>query len=201
MRGAAVIVICFIALTCLTQPAMAQRLEGCSDPRSIATALRKLEKNDWKDMSFARLSKLWPTRLRPLDCDEKKACSSVVSEGRIISGEIECAEVFDFTITHRDDRAEEEQLRGITIHYTARTQDELLSATRLFSDAIGLSNGDKATIGKADSQRFEWEDKTFGRQSAVLELRLVRMGAKWNLFFAFARYPLAAAHDPTEQVK
>lgn len=195
MRLGTAFLVCFGLAICLAEPGMGQRLEGCSEPGTLATALRTLRNSDWKDMSVARLQKLWPTRLRPLECDER-SCSSIVDEGRIISGEFECGEVFDFKVTQKDDGTTGERLQSIVIHYTARTREESVSAAKTLAKAIGLNDPAAATVGRDKWQQFQWESNMFGRESSVLELQWARVGANWNLYFSFDRYPLGTTHGP-----
>ena len=162
------------------------RLQGCTDPAAMASALSKLRIDDWRDVSVAQLQETWPTALRGLECDQR-TCTSMVHEGRIIDGEAECVEVFEFRIAGGQGVTPREQLYGITIHYTARTGEETVTAAKTLSSAIGLADQDVATIGADSYQRFQWENKALRKESAVLELKWSRLGSNWNLFFSTGR--------------
>ena len=164
------------------------QLEGCPDPATLAAGLEKLRASNWSDISVAQLQRVWPTRLRPVQCDDGNNCSAMAHEGRTIDGEFECAEVFDFATGRNENGTERQRLEGIVIHYTARNREQSISAAKVFSGALGLPAADILTVGRADQQHFQWKDKTLSGQLLVLDLRWTRLGPNWNLYLASARY-------------
>jgi hypothetical protein len=162
------------------------RLEGCEDPKKMAASLRMLRDGDWRGMSFTRLQEIWPASLKGLNCDEK-VCSAVGHDGRVIDNVLQCGEVFDFEIGRAEGGAVDEHLYHITIHYTARTRDQTISAARGLSSALGLTSGDIAKIGSDEIQYFHWETSTYRPEQCNLQLDWHRLGSNWNLFLTFDR--------------
>jgi hypothetical protein len=177
------------------------RLEGCPAPAAIAAGLRALRDMDWRDVSVARVQKMWPTPIRALECEDAKACSSMIHEGRIINNEIECAEVFNFDITRNEDGTADEHLRGITIHYTTATRTVSVAVAREFSTAIGLSASDTSTVGRENNQWFRWETDPHRKLPAALDLRWLRIRGNWYFFFAFGREPFTARAERSPNEK
>ena len=185
------------------------RLEGCTDPLAIATALKTLKNIDWDDFSkrldstplgepedsnpsVARLARIWPTPLRGAECDSK-TCTLVISEGRIINGVIECGEAFDFEIDRKLNRTTE-RLHTIIVHYSTQKREDIVAVAKLFSRAVGLAEGDLVTVGKEAIQNFDCETKTFGKESCGIQMQLHRLRFnRWNLYFVFGGSPISSA--------
>ena len=200
MRLAVALTAFMCLATWSTAAGASQQLEGCSDPEAAAAALKALRDSDWKEISVAQLQTVWPTNLKPMDCDGR-VCSSVVSEGRIINGEFECGEVFDFKILRQENGTLREQLQSIIIHYTARTREETVSAAKTLSAALGLRDVDRAKVGRDRWQQFQWETSVFGQEASVLGLQWNQLGSNWNLYLSFDRYHLVGARHGDESKK
>jgi hypothetical protein len=157
------------------------QLKGCSDPSTLAAGLQKLP-NNWSEVSIVQLQKVWPTRLKPIDCAEGQECS-MAHEGRIINGEFECGEVFDFT--RSPNGTETERLQSIVIHFTAPTREETVTAAKTLAAALGLVQVDEVTVGRADQQQFQWN---LDHELVSLDLRWTRLGSNWNLYLSSAHY-------------
>ena len=82
------LVLIVIAITVLWRPALGSpaRLFGCAAPETISKALEGISKSDWADISETTLASMWPTEVRPTDCDAG-ACRTLSREDRIINNE------------------------------------------------------------------------------------------------------------------
>jgi len=189
MRIVSVLTVASVLASCVVAQDLTQRLEGCPDPTQIVAALKTLRNSDWKNVSVEDLQKVWPTHLKGLECNEK-VCSSVISEGRVINGEFECGEVFDFKVSRSKDGAPRERLQSVTIHYTAQTREETVIIAKSFANAIGLSDADAVSVGRENWQQFHWQSDAFGKEAHVLGLQWNRLGSKWNLYLSADRYPV-----------
>lgn len=109
----------------------------------------------------------------------------MVHEGRIIDGHVECAEVFDLSLTRNEEGKETERLSDVVVHYTASTRSETVSAARSLSIALGLAASEATTIGRADQQQFQWN---VDHELVSLDLRWTRLGDNWNLYLSSAHY-------------
>jgi len=164
------------------------RLVGCQDPRKMAVSLRKIRDSDWRGLSLTRLEEIWPATLKGLNCDEK-VCSTVGHDSLVIDNALQCGEVFDFEVGRPEEGTVNEHLYHITIHYTARTRDQTVSAARKLSSSLGLISGDIAKVGGDEIQNFHWEASTFRPEECNLQLEWHRLGSNWNLFLSFDRRP------------
>src|SRR5215469_18630667 len=102
---------------CPASLAAPQRLAGCPDPAAVATALAKLVKNDWGEVSLASVQAIWPTKLVQHECEKTEAgravpCLVFVSQSRIISNTYECSEAFEFDTKQNPDGSPSEQLKA-----------------------------------------------------------------------------------------
>jgi hypothetical protein len=169
-------------------------LAGCSEPAVIVSALQKLRDSDWKQVTPDRILEIWPNPIRPLDCESGQICRSWIREGRIIGGDIECADVFEFEKQVPNSATPTKQLlHRITIHYTAKDHSEIAALEKSFADAIGGPVQDVKSLGRSDTDAFQWEGKGF---EAGLNLQLTPVKAKWNLFFSYSRWD---PKEPEEQ--
>ncbi len=147
----------------------AERLEGCSDPAVLATGLKTLREKGWANVSIDYLLNTWPTMLRALDRGPN-GWDSVVSEDRIIKGEMECGELFYFDLTLTPDGTVNERLDYITVRYTGRTREQTEQAAKLLSRAIGLTEGQTASLGRDADQSFGWGTTSSGGPAFGLNL-------------------------------
>jgi len=160
------------------------RPAGCTDPRVIVASLEKLRSIDWSEVTPTRVQEIWTPPIRGLECTEQ-ACSSMVREGRIINGEIECADVFAFDTESPHDGPVRQYLHSVTIHYTAARRPEIVSIAKSFAAAVGLPAAQTKDIGASDVQPFQWKRAGPAEGTSVLDLRLTRIGAGWSLFFDY----------------
>jgi hypothetical protein len=164
--------------------ASGSRLEGCPDPDAIANGLSKLEHTDWQELSSAQVRAIWPTSLISVACESEKGCRMFGSSGRIIEGKCECCETFDFALKH--DAADQDELKGIIIHYSAPDREEVVSVARKFARAVGLPDSKIAAVGKSKSQKFRWESSRGSSTDRDLELEFTRVSNVWDAYVAFA---------------
>jgi len=149
-------------------------------------SLEELRGTNWSEITPSRIQEIWPGPVRGLECTDE-ACSSIVREGRIINGEIECADVFDFNTEPTHGAAGKEQLRSVTIHYTAKSRREIVSIAKSFAGAVGLPATSVNAIGESSVQPFQWNSEDSKEKMSVLDLRLTRVGTGWRLFFSYLR--------------
>lgn len=166
---------------------VANRLEGCVDPQLLATGVGRLSDKNWNDVSSKDLVSSWPTHLES-GCGDGPSPATIVGRDRVILGQIECGEVFDFDVVHTDGN-ETGHLRTITLHYTVSNKQEGASIAKLLAKAFGVSSSEIASIGSEDQQQFQRQDKATN-VLVVVDLRLKQIGTKWSLFVATSHFPL-----------
>ena len=161
------------------------RLTGCPDPEAIAGALAKLDAIDWHKLSSTQVRSIWPTNLNSISCERDTGCRMFGSKGRIIEGDCECCEMFDFDL--KPNPADGDELRNIIIHYSSRDREETISVAKRLAKATGLPDAKLATVGQDSIQRFQWIDgqRRVG-QPSDLELQFTHHGTAWQLYFVFA---------------
>lgn len=167
-----------------------RRLEGCVDPKTIATLLAKMQQTDPRGITLKQLRGLWPTELADIECDAK-ASRSVQSQDRILKGHCQCCSVFSFKVRREQGGATNEQLVSATINYSASRRNTLVSMAKDFARASGLGENELKTIGTEAAQSFQWKASK-GREPRVyvVEIRFAREVGLWKLYFSTGWYVL-----------
>jgi hypothetical protein len=174
-----VVAVILIFATCIATRSASFRLVGCQNPTTIAEALTKLRESKWRNVSVIELSKIWPIRLTPADCDSVE-CKSASSEDRIIAGECECCEIFFFD--KEEGSSQRGQLDNVIIHYSSSDRRETIEAGKTFARAAGFAESDVAMVGQQSPQHFEWDSSEENIYFAV-EIHLNKRGSLWDLYF------------------
>src|SRR5450631_2978171 len=78
--------------------ALVPRFEQCVDPATTAKALARIQLNNGRDLSAARLVKLWPDALDEEKCatDGALGCRILETRDRTNNGDWGCGEAFVF---------------------------------------------------------------------------------------------------------
>jgi hypothetical protein len=161
-------------------------LAGCSEPATVVSALKKLRDSDWKQVTPDRILEIWPHPIRPLDCESEQICRSWIREGRIIGGDVECADVFEFDKQVPASTAPTKQfLREIIIHYTAKDRRDIVALEKSFAIAIGTPAQYVEGLGTSNVDALQWEAKGF---EPGLHVQVTPVKTKWNLFFSYSRW-------------
>src|SRR5258707_13308239 len=92
-----------------------RRLEGCVDPRIIATILTKLQPTNSPTTSVAQVRSMWPAEM--LDEETSKTSHQLESKDRILRGNCQCCTDFEFTV-HQEAGVTREELDGVIINYS-----------------------------------------------------------------------------------
>jgi len=178
----AIFPVSLLVLILSTNSGAQQLLSGCSDPRLLASHVRKLQATRWSEISSDKLLRLWPTNLEPV-CVDEKSSRTVVSRRRVIDGELQCGEAFNFDVTNDSGGHEREQLHSISFHYTAATRKQVVSMSRALLESFGLPAVDLERAGEKDQQQFQRMDRATDL-STVIDLRFQHRGKMWSLFLS-----------------
>jgi hypothetical protein len=169
------------------------RLEGCPDPSDVASALTRLREMNWRDVDFALVDKIWPRELFDLGCQDVARCLIVGSKGRIIKGQCECCESFEFDVSQQDDGSRHEQLSGIIIFYSSHRRSDVVAAARTLAKSLGLDVAQLSAVGRKPIQRFQWDGVGNAEGTIeVLDISTTRYNAKWVMHLAFGRHVVDA---------
>jgi hypothetical protein len=175
-------------------------LVGCPDPNALAAALRNLGDRDWGTVSELDLQSTWPTKLSGTNCSAGR-CQTLEREDRAIDGKCAWWVRFHFE-ADRDDRGDvtKERLSVIVTEYASTDRDEAVSAERMFSRALGLSESEVHHLGRNAEVKFGWK---FLRGKQV-ELNLMIVSVKheqgeWNAHVYLSRNVRSANSSDLEE--
>lgn len=167
------------------------RLEGCVDPKVIATVLNKMRQDKSRPMSEEQFRVMWPTELSDVEIGSKTS-RTLQSNDRILKGHYQCCEVFTFNV-RQDGGATLLELDSVTVNYSARRRDTLMTMAKLFAQSVGLRASDLKTIGAEQSQGYQWENiKGKERRAYLIDLRFTREDGLWKMYFHTAFYVVEA---------
>lgn len=188
MRLITVLFIMFVLTPVVCPAQQASRLEGCMDPKIIATMLGEMQQGKSRPISEERLRAMWPVELMDAEVNPPADRRSFRSDDRILRSHCQCCEIFSFNVRQAGGAATLE-LRGVTVNYSAHSRGTLVEMAKLFAQAVGLGAGDLKTVGAEQSQNYRWE-KTEGqeRRAYLIDLRLTREEGLWKMFFDTAFY-------------
>ena|SRR6266404_8501285 len=164
-----------------------RRLEGCVDPRIIATVLAKLRQSNSQAISVKQVRSMWPTEL--LDEETSKTSHELQSKDRILKGNCQCCTDFEFTV-HQEGGVTREELDGVAVNYSARRRETLVIMAKLFAKAVGLGKAGLRTVGHGSTEDYQWRThKGSETRLYVIELRFTREAAGlWKMYFLPAWY-------------
>jgi hypothetical protein len=185
-----------IPVVCLAQ--QDRRLEGCVEPKIIATVLASMRQEKSRPISEEKFRAMWPTELADFEVDPPADSRSLRSDDRILKGHCECCEVFTFNL-RQDGGATLLELDGVTVNYSAGRRDTLVAMAKLFAQSVGLRASDMKTIGAEQSQGYQWEKiKGKERRAYLIDLRFTREKGLWKMYFDTAFYIVEASASPSE---
>ena len=164
-----------------------RRLEGCVDPRIIATVLVRMQPTSSPATSVAQVRSMWPTELS--DEETSKTSHQLESKDRILRGNCQCCTDFEFTV-HQEGGVTREELDGVTINYSARRRATLVIMAKLFAKAVGLGKTGLRTVGNGSTEHYQWmTHKGSETRLYVIEIRFTREAAGlWKMYFLPAWY-------------
>lgn len=165
-----------------------RRLEGCVDPKIIATVLGAMRQDNSRPFSEAQFRAIWPIELGDAEVNPPANRRSFRSDDRILKGHCQCCEIFEFNV-RQDGAATLLELRGVTVNYSTRRRDTLVAMAKLFARAVDLRPADLRTVGAESSQGYQWEKiKADERRAYVIDLRFTPEAGMWKMYFSTAFY-------------
>lgn len=164
------------------------RLEGCPDPAVITNGFAKLSRMDWSDLTIARVREIWPVRLETLECEGEKV-SVIGSKGRVIDGECECCQAFDFDVKQDLKGPSAERLANIIIKYSALRREDVVDVGKALARSAGLKKADVDSIGRESMHNFSWQDPS-KKELMALDVQFIQRKRMWTVHVAFARYTI-----------
>ena len=163
-------------------------LEGCVDPKIIATVLGAMRQDDSRPISEAQFRAIWPIELTDAEVNPPVNRRSFRSDDRILKGHCQCCEVFEFNV-RQDGGATPMELRGVTVNYSMRRRDPLVAMAKLWARAVSLGPADLKTVGAESSQGYQWEKiKGDERRAYIIDLRFTREEGLWKMYFRAGFY-------------
>lgn len=198
MRLAPILYMMIVLMPVVCSAQQGRRLEGCVDPKIIATVLGAMRQEKSRPISEEQFRAMWPTELADFEVDPPANSRSFRSDDRILKGHCECCEVFTFN-ARQDGGATLLELDSVTVNYSARRRDTLVAMAKLFAQSVGLRASDLKTIGAEQSQGYQWESiKGKGRRAYLIDLRFTREKGLWKMYFHTAFYVVEASASPSE---
>ena len=158
--------------------------QGCSDLGNLASALEKLTRCDWKDISEKRLQSMWPAELSDRDCNSA-TCGSMEREDRVVNGDCECCEHFLFVPGNGS-----EQLENIIIYYSAYQRPDIVAAAKKLARALGLPAEQATAIGKRNPFKTNWDVRGRSQTVALMEVEIVHRQGLWVVYLNLSRHQL-----------
>jgi hypothetical protein len=182
---------CFSVSACLLAQSAPNRLEGCPDPAKLALGLKALQNRKWVNLSVESVNEIWPSLRGGGSCEPH--CILIINDGRVISNEIECGELFHFETSQSTDGSLKTRLESVNIRYSTRTRRgrdavewTLIRGLHIGGDAeesYGVATG----LGRFRS--IAWTDHEPERRSCSLDLQHARFKTKWLLIFGLSCDP------------
>jgi hypothetical protein len=183
--------LCLTLLTCLDLVASSKssHLDGCLDPDAITAALKELGRAKPQSVNPDYIQKMWPAPIRPLECEDATTCKLWVREGRIINGELECVDVFEFD-SIPEHSPHQQELTSVTIHYIADSRSDIIALAKSLATSIDVPQKELNSIGDRDVESLKWKDadRHPGMDTVGLNINLTPAGSRWRLFFAYSIY-------------
>lgn len=182
-----VVLIIAILLTPVVCPAQQEnRLEGCVDPRIIATVLGRLRQTGSQATSVEQVRSLWPAELT--DTENTKTSWTLESNDRILKGNCQCCSVFGFKL-HQELGVTREEMNSVIVNYSARRRDTLVNMAKLFTKIVGLEKTGVRPVGNGSTQDYQWQTKKGSETRLyVIELRFAREAGLWKMYFSAGWY-------------
>lgn len=192
MRFIAILYMMIVLTPVVCSAQQDRHLEGCVDPKIIATVLGTMRQDNSRPISEAQFRAIWPIELGDAEVNPPANRRSLRSDDRILKGHYQCGEVFEFNV-RRDGGATPLELQGVTVNYSARRRDTLVAMAKLFARAVGLGPADLKTVGAESSQNYQWEKiKGEERRAYLIDLRFTREEGLWKMYFHTAFYVVEA---------
>ncbi len=183
MRLTAILYMMIVLMPVVCSAQQASRLEGCVDPKIIATVLTSLRHEKSRTISEEQFRAMWPTELSDAEVNPPADRRSFQSNDRILKGHYECSEVFLFNVRPNGGTTPLE-LRGVIVNYSARRRDALVAMAKLFARSVELGAPDLRTVGAEQSQGYQWEKiKGEERRAYLIDLRFTRERGLWKMYF------------------
>lgn len=164
------------------------RLEGCVDPKIIATVLGEMRQENSRPISVEQFRTMWPIELGDAEVNPPDDHRTLQSDDRILKGRCQCGEVFAFNV-QREGGDTLLRLHSVTVNYSARRRGTLVEMAKLFARVLGLGSADLKTVGAESSQGYQWEKiKGKERRLYVIDLHFSREEGLWKMFFSTGFY-------------
>jgi hypothetical protein len=161
------------------------RLEGCVDPKIIASLLATMHQNS-QPISVKQVRSMWPTEL--LAIETSKTSRELESNDRTLKGDCQCCTAFMFNV-HEEVGVNREELYSVIVNYSARRRDTLVIMAKAFAKAAGLEETDLRTVGNRSTRGYQWQtNKGSETKLHVIDLRLSREAGLWTMYFRTAWY-------------
>ena len=196
LKAVLYIAIALTPMVCVAQHE--RRLEGCVDPRIIATILARMQHGYSKTTSREQVRSIWPTEL--LEEETSQTSRLLESKDRILRGNCQCCTDFEFNI-HQEGGVTREEMDGVIVNYSARRRETLVMIAKLFAKAVGLGKADLRTVGKGSTEDYQWQThKGSETRLYVIEIRFTRETAGlWKMYFLPHWYLVEPLKDPAKE--
>jgi len=159
----------------------------CSDPETLANALKVVSEPNWQGFSRAMLRSLWPSEAGTLSCVDG-SCQVLAHKGKVVADECECCEIFTFDLGSNE-RNGIEHLATIVIYHSASDKAKMIQITRTLAEAMGAPRSVVSTIDGKPLQDLYWNlDRGNVKEVALLGVRFAHHRRTWKLYIHFSRH-------------
>lgn len=162
---------------------------GCPAPTILNNTLRDIGSRSWSEISKADIQSLWPAEMGALDCNDKM-CQTLQQEGKVVNGECECCELFNFDTDNADERvSRKEHLYSVVIYYSTSDRRKTVEAAKSFARAFGAEESETSTIGRKSLQHLYW-NVAHGQTKEVtlMDVHMTHRGEVWRVYIHFSRH-------------
>ena len=185
MKNIQLLVLFFVLISSIAGQTPLVPLKGCPDPQILAGALQALQNTDWSKLSIEDAKNIWPTGLKT--SETTPIYVSLLHLGRVVKGEIDCSEIFNFQGSQREKQARMLPLESITIKYATHTRNEIVAVQRSLISGFDLRQASEEIFG--DMKDISWNTKVVQNQSCELQIRQNLVGTTWRLWFRLSCFP------------
>jgi hypothetical protein len=179
--------------------AVSRSLDGCPEPKDLASELAKLRERGWKVWTPEELLKVWPGPLEPIDCQSSQGtCVQLGHQGRGDKDSCSCCETFDFRSEVERTGNTQEYLSAVIVFYSAHRYADVLAAARLLAKTMGLPDTEGPVAQDQPPPRplwqsFDWKDTA--EWITVLDLQISH-GKAWTVYIAVGWHYLEPPAKP-----
>jgi len=185
MKNIQLLVLFFVLISSIAGQTALVPLKGCPDPQILPVALQALQNTDWSKLSIEDAKNVWPIGLKTSETTPNYV--SLLHLGRVVKGEIDCSEIFNFQRSPREKQSRMLPLESITIKYATNTQEDIVAVERALISGFDLRQAKKDTF--VDMQDLRWNTKAVEHQSCELQIMQDLEGVTWHLWFHLSCFP------------